>query len=396
MMRLQQHHAVLLLWGVVMAAHDPPRRGFLFPRCTRPVGLGYDKALDRFAVEVALRAAVLHGAGDLRHETIADPAPGSAEVIVKVEACSICGSDLHGFHGKHPRLVFPRILGHEFAGEVLALGSGVRDMRIGTRVCCDIDIHCGACGPCLEGRTNICEKLRTLGFDRDGGYAQYVAVPALNLYPLPDSVTYDQAAAVQVLGIGYHAVAHRVRPRPGERIAVIGAGPIGLGAALVAKALGAEVTVFELLPYRLAMARKLGIECALNPLEIDPRGEALALTGGRGFDKVVECVGGFQQKTVQMAVDVVKRGGQITIVGTFPENRATIPIAYIKDREIDLNFSRGNFQAFAPCLELIASGAVNPDRYISHRLPLTRAVDALRLLEARNVEAHKIVLHPQD
>lgn len=125
------------------------------------------------------------------------------------------------------------------------------------------------------------------------------------------------------------------------------------------------------------------------------REQALALTAGRGFDKVVECVGGLQERTVTDAVTMVRRGGQITIVGTFPENRATIPIAYIKDREIDLNFSRGNFRAFAPCLELVGSGKVNPDLYISHRFPLGRAEDALRLLEARNVEAHKIVLHPQ-
>jgi threonine dehydrogenase-like Zn-dependent dehydrogenase len=144
------------------------------------------------------------------------------------------------------------------------------------------------------------------------------------------------------------------------------------------------------------MARKLGIDRALDPSKVDVRAEALGLTGGRGFDKVIECVGGFQEKTVQMAVDLVKRGGQITIVGTFPENKATIPIAYIKDREIDINFSRGNFQAFAPCLELVAKGAINPDLYISHRLPLTRAADALRLLEARDVEAHKIVLHPPE
>ena len=95
------------------------------------------------------------------------------------------------------------------------------------------------------------------------------------------------------------------------------------------------------------------------------------------------------------AVSMVKRGGQITVVGTFPENKATIPIAYIKDREIDLNFSRGNFQAFAPCLDLVGSGKINPDLYISHRFPLSRAEDALKLLEARDVEAHKIVLHPQ-
>jgi threonine dehydrogenase-like Zn-dependent dehydrogenase len=321
-----------------------------------------------------MKAAVLHGGNDLRYERVADPAPRPDEVIVRVRACSICGSDVHGFHGKHPRLVFPRILGHEFAGEVVALGSGVKEITTGTRVCCDIDISCGVCGPCLEGRGNICEKLRTMGFDRDGGYAEFVAVPAVNLYPLPENVSYDQASAVQVLGISYHAVAHRVRPGRGDKVAVIGGGPIGLGAALV--------------------AQSLGIHHTLNPAGIDVRAEALAATGGRGFDKVIECVGGFQEKTVQMAVDMVKRGGQITVVGTFPENRATIPIAYIKDREIDINFSRGNFQAFAPCLELVASGKIDPERYISHRFPLAQAADALRLLEARNEAAHKIVLHP--
>jgi len=341
-----------------------------------------------------LKAAVLHGAADLRYETVPDPVPRADEVIVKVHACSICGSDLHGFHGKHPRLVFPRILGHEFAGEVVAAGAGVTGVPLGRRVCCDIDIFCGKCGPCSEGRTNICDKLRTMGFDRDGAYAEYVAVPAANLYPLPQNVSYDQASAVQVLGISYHAVAHRVKPRIGERIAVIGAGPVGLGAALIAKSMGAEVTIFELLGYRIALARKLGVERALDPSALDVRAEALALTGGRGFDKVVECVGGFQDKTVQMAADLVKRGGRITVVGTFPENRVTIPIAYLKDREIDINFSRGNFQAFAPCLDLVATGAVDPERYISHRFALPRAAEALRLLEARDVEAHKIVLHP--
>ena len=142
-------------------------------------------------------------------------------------------------------------------------------------------------------------------------------------------------------------------------------------------------------------SRSLGIPHAIDAGKANVREEALSRTGGRGYDKVVECVGGLQERTVADAVNMVKRGGQITVVGTFPENRATIPIAYIKDREIDLNFSRGNFKAFAPCLELIASGQVKPGRYISHRFPLAQAEDALRLLEARTVEAHKIVLHPQ-
>lgn len=341
-----------------------------------------------------MRAAILHGGGDLRYEAVPDPAPGANEVVVKVRACSICGSDLHAFHGKHPRLTFPRILGHEFAGEIVALGKAVKGFRAGERVCCDIDFACGACGPCREGRGNICEQLRTMGFDRDGAYAEYALVPDFNLHRLPENVSFDQASAVQVLGISYHAMADRVKPEAGERIAVIGAGPIGLGAALIARAMGAEVAILDVLDYRLAMARKLGIPHTINANEGDLRERALAATGGCGFDKVVECVGGFQERTVADAARMVKRGGQITVVGTFPENRATIPIAYLKDREIDINFSRGNFRAFPPCLELVASGRINPERYISHRFPLERAEDALKLLEARNVEAHKIVLHP--
>jgi threonine dehydrogenase-like Zn-dependent dehydrogenase len=338
---------------------------------------------------------ILRGGGELSYETVADPAPGPGEVVIKVHACSICGSDVHAFHGKHPRLTFPRILGHEFSGEIVALGKGIKNYRVGQRVCCDIDFPCGACGPCREGRSNICEKLRTMGFDRDGAYAEYAPVPDFNLYPLPDSVSYDQASAVQVLGISYHAVAHRVKPQPGEKIAVIGAGPIGLGAAMIARLMDADVTIMDILDYRLAMAQKLGISSVIDAKKGELRERALELTAGHGFDKVVECVGGLQERTVTDAVSMVKRGGQITVVGTFPENRATIPIAYIKDREIDLNFSRGNFQAFAPCLELVGSGKINPDLYISHRFPLSRAEDALKLLEARNIEAHKIVLHPQ-
>ena len=343
-----------------------------------------------------MHANILHGRSDLRYETVPDPTPAPNEAIVRVHACSICGSDVHAFHGKHPRLTFPRILGHEFAGEIVALGRELEGFRIGDRVCCDIDFACGACGPCREGRGNICETLRTMGFDRDGAYAEFAAVPSFNLYKLPENVSYDQASAVQVLGISYHAVAHRMKPRSGEKVAVIGAGPIGLGAALIARDSGADVTITDVLDYRLTKARALGLEKTINARDADMRARALEATGGRGFDKVIECVGGLQERTVTDAVAMVKRGGQITIVGTFPENKATIPIAYIKDREIDLNFSRGNFQAFAPCLELVASGKIDPHRYISHRFPLSRAGDALRLLEARDVEAHKIVLHPQE
>lgn len=342
-----------------------------------------------------MKASILHTGGDIRFETFPDPAPGPDEVVLKVHACSICGSDLHAYHGKHPRIVFPRVLGHEFAGEIVAVGANVQGLRTGERVCSDIDISCGTCGPCGEGRGNICMSLRTMGFDRDGAYAEYVATPAKNIYRLPDNVTWDQAAIVQTLGISYHAVAHRLVPKAGETVCVIGGGPIGLGAALVAKSMGARVAITDLLDYRLDMARRLGIDLGINVSRQDLKDEAARFTNGRWFDKVVECVGGFQEKSVEQAIAVVKRGGLIVVVGTFPNNKATIPIAYIKDREIDLKFSRGNFQAFGPCVDLIASGRIDPEPYISHRLPLARAEEALLLMEQKGEEVHKIVLKPQ-
>ena len=230
-----------------------------------------------------MKAMILHGGGDLRRETMPDPGPGAGEAIVKVHACSICGSDVHAYHGKHPRLTFPRVLGHEFSGEIVALGKGVSKFRVGQRVCCDVDLPCGTCGPCRAERSNICETLKTMGFDCDGAYAEYARVPEFNLYALPDNVSFDQASAVQVLGISYHAVADRVKPNPGEKVAVIGAGPIGLGAALVAQSLGAEVTILDLLDYRLELARRLGIPHAWRAGNSDL---LKGLFGGFGFPRL--------------------------------------------------------------------------------------------------------------
>lgn len=342
-----------------------------------------------------MKVAVLHGKQDLRYEEAAQPVPGAGEVVIRVYACSICGSDLHSYEGNHPRMIFPRIMGHEFAGTIEAVGPGVDGIKPGLRVCSDIDISCGHCGPCLENRQNLCEKLKTLGFDRDGAYAEFVKVPAANIYPLPENVSYEEAAIVQTLGVSYHAVAHRARIAAGEKVAVIGAGPIGLGAAMVAKARGACVTIVDLLDYRLETAVRAGIDVAVNVSRDVLQEKALALTEGRGFDKVLECVGGRQEKTVGDAVSIVKRGGMITIVGTFPGNKATIPIAYLKDREIDITFSRGNFQAFGPCLELISTGQIRAELMISHRLPLRRAEEGLQLMQERDARVHKVVLLPQ-
>lgn len=341
-----------------------------------------------------MKAIVLHGRHDMRYEEVLTPKLQENEVLVRVHSCSICGSDLHAYEGNHPRIVFPRIIGHEFAGVVEELGGSVKNIKVGQRVCCDIDTSCGRCGPCREGRSNICEKLKTMGFDRDGAYAEYVAVPDYNIYSLPEDVSFDEGSMIQTIGIGHHAVVDRAQVKRGEAVAVIGAGPIGLGAACVAKTLGAVVTSIDLVDNRLALASETGIDHTINSGKEDLAKRAIELTSGKGFDKVIECVGGRQEKTIEDALSIIKRGGKITIVGTFPDNRATIPIARFKDREYELIGSRGNFQAFAPCLELLAKGLLNSKAFISHRLPLDKAEDGIRLMLGKKSDVVKIVLHP--
>jgi threonine dehydrogenase-like Zn-dependent dehydrogenase len=341
-----------------------------------------------------MKAMVLHGRHDMRCEEIPSPKLQENEVLVRVHSCSICGSDPHAYEGNHPRIVFPRIIGHEFAGVVEEAGRNVKNIRTGQRVCCDIDISCGKCGPCSEGRGNICEKLRTMGFDRDGAYAEYVAVPDYNVYSLPENVSFDEGSMIQTIGVGYHAVVDRARIKRGEAVAVIGAGPIGLGAASVAKARGATVTVIDLIDNRLVLASRLGVDHTINSGKEELASKASELTKSKGFDQVMECVGGRQEKTIEDALNIVKRGGRVTVVGTFSENRATIPMARFKDREYELIGSRGNFQAFAPCLELVAKGLVESKAFISHCLPLTRAEDGLKMMLGKKEGVVKIVLHP--
>jgi len=158
-----------------------------------------------------MKAMVLYGKHDLRYENVPVPSIGDEDVLVRVQAVAICGSDLFCYEGRHPRLVYPRILGHEFAGTIEAVGKNVKNIKVGQRVCCGIDVVCGKCPNCLEGRANICNELKTIGFARDGAYAQFVAVPAYNIYPIADNISFDEAAVVQVLGIGYHAVTHRLK-----------------------------------------------------------------------------------------------------------------------------------------------------------------------------------------
>jgi len=313
---------------------------------------------------------------------------------VRVKSCAICGSDLHAYHGKHPRVVFPRVLGHEFSGVVERKGDQVEGWNVEQRVCCDVDLTCGECDPCRQGRRNLCLNLHTQGFDSDGAYAELVKVPARNVYALPENVSFDQASMVQTLAVAYNGVKRRGEVQVQDRVLVFGCGPIGLCALAVARAGGARVLAADTLDYRLKTAGDMGADRVCNSSSADLIRCAMEWTAGKGVDKVIECVGGTQDVTLIQATQVVKRGGLIVVVGTYGDNRATIRMAEFKDRELELRGSRTYVDAFPDCLELIASGKVALDGLITHHFGLGELEKGLRLMDEKAENVMKVIIHP--
>ena len=340
------------------------------------------------------RAAVLYASEDLRLEDLPVPTVGPEEVLVRVKSCAICGSDLHAYHGKHPRVVFPRVLGHEFSGVIDQKGDRVEGWGMGQRVCCDVDLSCGECDLCRQGRRNLCLRLRTQGFDSDGAYAELVKVPARNLYALPEWVSFDEASMVQTLAVAYNGVKRRGEVQVQDRVLVFGCGPIGLCALAVAKAGGARVLAVDTLDYRLKIAGEMGADQLCNSSSADLIRCAMDWTLGKGMDKVIECVGGTQDVTMSQATQVVKRGGLIVVVGTYGNNRATLRMAEFKDRELELRGSRTYVDAFPDCIEMVASGKLALDKLITHHFPLEEVEKGLRLMHEKAENVMKVIVHP--
>jgi (R,R)-butanediol dehydrogenase/meso-butanediol dehydrogenase/diacetyl reductase len=349
-----------------------------------------------------VRALRWHGVRDVRVDEVPEPTAAPGEVVVAVFACGMCGSDLHEYlHGpvyiprqRHPLTGVepPVTLGHEFAGRVVALGAGVESLRPGDRVAVNPCLVCGECAWCRSGRRNHCARLATLGLSRDGAFAPLVAVPTYGCHPLPDAVTDEQAAVVEPLSVAVHAC-RRGRLTAGERVAVVGAGPVGLLVLQVARALGGEVTaVIEPRGDRRRLARELGAGTALDPGAGDP-GRALAdLTGGQRADLVFECVG--NPAAFATALKAAGKGGRVVLVGLLPE---AVPLNALQllAHEKELIGSSAYVDEFPEAIDLLARGLVRVDRLVTARIPLERAVsDGLEALLKPDAAHVKILVVP--
>lgn len=348
-------------------------------------------------VPETMKAVVLQEPRRLTVEELPVPEIGPHEIVLKVGACAMCGSDLEAYWGIHPSVKhYPIVLGHEFSGTVVSAGPKVRRYKVGDRICHTGGRVCGECPACERGDYAACPERRGAGFSCSGAYAEYVALLGDDFYsyPLPDSLSMAQGALAQPFGIGYHAATARARASAGQTIVVEGCGPIGLSAMIAAKLSGATLVSTDQLDYRLALASKLGADHIVNAASEDPVSFVQELTSGRGADVVIECVGGDQDETLPLACAMLRKGGRIVVVGSFARDVATIRIITFKFGEMEMLGSQGFPEGYAPLLDLIGSGRVDVMPMVTHRVRLDQVPEAMRMLEEKRDGVVKVVIEP--
>lgn len=334
-----------------------------------------------------------------RHLEITDvtvPQLAPDEVLVRVKACGICGSDVHGYDGSSGRRIPPIVMGHEASGTVAALGTQVSAFREGDPVTFDSTIYCGACRYCQIGKFNLCERRQVLGvstpdFRRAGAFAEYVVVPSRIVHPLPAGIDFSEAAMIEPLAVAVHAVSLS-NIAGGETVLVVGAGMIGLLILQVLRAANcSRIYIADIDASRLRLAEQLGATATINASETDTAAEARLLTGGAGVDLSWEAVG--IAATIDAAIESVRKGGAVTVVGNISP-RVEIPLQTLVTRQIRLQGSASSAGEYPRCIDLLTRGVVQVKPLITAVAPLSEGPKWFERLYAREPNLMKIVLSP--
>lgn len=323
------------------------------------------------------------------------PEIGPDEILVRVRACGICGSDVHGFDGSTGRRIPPLVMGHEAAGEVAAAGSNVHDLRRGDRVTFDSTIYCGQCFHCLRAEVNLCERREVLGvspgpYRRHGAFAEYVAVPRRIVYRLPDSLTYEQAALIEAVSVAVHAVG--LGPQNPQSAVVVGTGMIGVLAVQALRAAGCNhLIAIDVDDARLDQSVRLGATAAINSRTSDAAALVRDMTDGRGVELAVECVGATDP--IRTAIACVRKGGAVTLVGNIAPT-IELPLQEVVTRQIRLQGSCASSGEYPRSIELMASGVIQVDSLISAVAPLAEGPSWFDRLYRREGNLMKVILRP--
>lgn len=344
-------------------------------------------------------AARLYAPADIRVERIPHPGPpGPAEVLLRVAAVGICGSDLHTYKGARTGdalLQAPFILGHEFAGVVEEVGSDAfdgcfRSLKPGTRVAVDPAQPCGECEMCEHGHPNLCWRLHFCGlYPDDGSLRQWMRVPSRTCFPVPDGVDTASAALLEPLGTALHAV-DLAHVRVDNSVAILGAGPIGLCILQVVKLAGGyPIFVTDKFPWRLEVAGRYGgipIHCD----DEDPVRAVVDSTSGRGVDVAIEAA--WSDHSVQQAAEMARSGGRLVVVGIASDDRLVIKHSTARRKGLTIRMARRMKHSFPRATHLVECGLVDLPRLISHRYPLDRAPEAFALNAAYRDRVLKVII----
>ncbi len=330
----------------------------------------------------------------LQMDTVAVPAIGPSEVLVRVKAASICGTDLHIYgwdHWSQGRIKPPVTLGHEFCGIAESVGDEVTAVRAGDFLSAEMHVNCGHCHQCRLGQAHICQNLRIIGIDQDGAFAEFVKIPASNIWKLDQAIPEHYGAILDPLGNAVHAVL--AGPIAGQTVLVTGCGPIGLMAIAVAKSCGSS-TVFatETNERRRAMAKKMGADVALNPATEDAAARILAGTNGTGVDVLLEMSG--NPAAIQQGFKALRAGGRASLLGIPTEN---VPLDLVNDvifkgATVQGIYGRRMYETWVQMTALLKAGRLDLEPLFGERAPLDKFEKAFTLLQSGL--AGKILLYP--
>jgi L-iditol 2-dehydrogenase len=325
------------------------------------------------------------------------PTPDVAEdeVLVRVRACGICGSDIHGYDGSTGRRIPPLVMGHEAAGVIERAGHAVSGFKPGDRVTFDSTVSCGTCPFCRRGQVNLCDHRMVLGvscgdYRRHGAFAEYVTVPARILYHLPDSLPFERAALIEAVSIAVHAVG-RHPLRADDSVVVVGSGMIGVLVIQVLREKGCRIIAVDVDSNKLELARRFGADHVLNPDEGEIPALVRDLTEGKGADASFEAVG--RSDTVLAAARSLRKGGTAVLVGNLAP-RVEVPLQEIVTRELSLLGSCGSSGEYPECIDLLARGAVDVDPLVSCKAPLEEAPALFERLHRGDSRLMKVILQP--
>jgi L-iditol 2-dehydrogenase len=342
-----------------------------------------------------MKALLLSSYNHLELANLPVPSPAPDEVLIRVAACGICGSDVHGYDGSSGRRIPPLVMGHEAAGIVSAVGSSISSFAPGDRVTFDSTVYCGACPSCLRGDMNLCDSRQVLGvscgdYRRAGAFAEFVAVPARILHRLPENLPFAEAAMLEAVAVAIHGV-NLAHITASDSVLVIGAGTIGILTLQAVRATGCKkVLVTDVDQDRLNLAKQLGAtETRLSSENL--QSQILQLTSNQGVDVALECVG--RNETVAAGIDAARKGGTVVLVGNIAPN-VNLPLQKVVTRQIRLQGSCASSGEYPRAIELLASGAIKVKPLITAIAPLEDGASWFQRLHNREPNLLKVVLTP--